>query len=433
MTARRTGKTMSDGRINFDRDTRRVIALRSGYRCAHPECNGRTTVGPARQPDKNEDTGQASHIFAASKRGPRGQGNLSHEELGSVTNGIWLCEKHADQVDANDGRDYPPPVLLGWKAAHEFKIAREHGAMLHPFGWIEGIHIIDGPVFKPDQRITFANLNVIVGNNEVGKTTICEWLWSLKNSSTLWRWGAYPENAARNYHDVKVAIDFRAPARHQLFLEIAGGRTSFTLDTQKFPFSPIGYEVVAPHRESRSGGASVPDQTFISQCLGMDEIEVQALAEYINESPGVFLKGAEWKDVQIEDDEPLVRNLYCTLPNGHTLPFRGISGGETGAVLIDLAIARAKLMAVHRPTLLIIETGGLSMREKFLSLFLEALAAPDTPFQSIIVTTELQDDEVWGGWQVIRLMRETSLGIGGQLTEIIVGDVHRIPTNEGMT
>jgi hypothetical protein len=201
----------------------------------------------------------------------------------------------------------------------------------------------------------------------------------------------------------------------------------FTVDTQKFPFSPIGYEVVALHRESRSGGPSIPDQTFISQCVGMDEIEVQALAEHINENPGVFLRGAEWKDVQIEDDGPRVRNLYCNLPNGSTLSFRGISGGETGAVLIDLAIARAKLLAVHRPTLLMIETGGLSMDEKFLSRFLEVLAAPDTPFQSIIVTTELQHDEHWGGWQVIRLKREQSLGKEGQFTEIIVGDVHRIP------
>jgi hypothetical protein len=114
-------------------------------------------------------------------------------------------------------------VLLGWKAAHEFRIAREHGAMLHPFGWIESLHIIDAPVFKPDQRIAFASLNVIVGKNGVGKTTICEWLWSLKDSSILWRWGAYPQGSGRKYHGVKVAIDFRAPARHHLEMEISGG------------------------------------------------------------------------------------------------------------------------------------------------------------------------------------------------------------------
>jgi hypothetical protein len=72
---------------------------------------------------------------------------------------LALCQA-CRSVDTNDGKDYPPPVLLGWKAAHEFKIAREHGTMMHPFGWIESLHIIDATVFKPDQRITFANVNV---------------------------------------------------------------------------------------------------------------------------------------------------------------------------------------------------------------------------------------------------------------------------------
>jgi hypothetical protein len=52
--------------------------------------------------------------------------------------------------------------------------------------------------------------------------------------------------------------------------------------------------------------------------------------------------------------------------------------------LIDLAIAIARLLAAHRPTLPIIETDGLSMAEKFLSLFLKALSSPDVPFQSIV-------------------------------------------------
>jgi hypothetical protein len=416
--------TMSKARVDFSANTKWIIALRSGYRCAHPECNARTTVGPAKQPDEYEDTGRASHIFAAAKRGPRGRGNLSPDELRSVANGIWLCAEHADQVDTNNGKDYPPHVLLGWKAAHESRIAREHDAMLHPFGWIERLHIIDAPVFKPDQRINFANVNVIVGDNGVGKTTICEWLWSLKDSSTLLRWGAYPSSSGRKYGDVKVAIDFRAPAQHHVVLEITGGRTIFTLDKQKFPFSPVGYEVSALRCESRFLVPSEGDQAFIAKCLQMDEIEVQALADYVNESPGIFLKGTEWEDVEDEDGGDPIRRLNCLLPNGHKLPFRGISGGETGAVLVDLAIVRAKLLAVHRPTLLIIETGGLSVGEKFLLLFLNALSSPDIPFQSIVVTTGLEDDAVWGGWQVIRLNRLASLGVEGQFTDIVVGDVH---------
>ena len=64
------------------------------------------------------------------------------------------------------------------------------------------------------------------------------------------------------------------------------------------------------------------------------------------------------------------------------------------------------------------------MSEEFLSSFLEALSAPDTPFQSIMVTTQLGDDQVWGGWQVIRLDRPRSSGLGEPITKVAVGEVH---------
>lgn len=414
----------SDARENFSSPTKRTIALRSGYRCAHPECDGRTTIGPAKEPDKHEDTGKACHIFAASKRGPRGQGNLKPAELASVTNGIWLCSEHADQVDTNDGKDYPPPVLLGWKAAHEFRIAREHGAMLYPFGWIEALHIIDAPVFKPDQTITFSNVNVIVGDNEVGKTTICEWLSCLKDSSALWRWGAYPSSGGRKYGDVKVAIDIRAPARHHVRLEISGGRSTFSVDDQNFPFSPVGYEISAIHEDTKRARGE-DDHILIANALRMNPIDVQALAEHINDNPGVFLKRASWEDVVDEDTGKKSRELKCDLAgDGHGSTFKTLSGGETGAVLLDLSIARAKIMAAYRPTLLTAETSGLSMSPEFLSQYLVALSSPDIPFQTIFVTTALDEKAAWGGWQVIRLNRPRKAQLGTQETEIVVGEIH---------
>jgi hypothetical protein len=62
-------------------------------------------------------------------------------------------------------------------------------------------------------------------------------------------------------------------------MEIIGGRTSFMFDKQKFPFSPVGYEVSAVRRDHRSAGPSELDQVFVAKCLGIDEIEVQALAD----------------------------------------------------------------------------------------------------------------------------------------------------------
>jgi hypothetical protein len=188
-------------------------------------------------------------------------------------------------------------VLLSWKAAHEFRIAREHGAMLYPFGWVESLHIIDAPVFKPDQRIVFANANVITGDNSIGKTTICEWLSSLKDPSKLWRWGAYPRLAGQTYPDVHVAIDLRAPDRQHLELDIEGGRPTFTLENQKFPFCPIIYEVDIVAQERRFNPAE-GDQVYLANCLQLDEISVQALADYITGSPGIYLKGVEWGEAE---------------------------------------------------------------------------------------------------------------------------------------
>jgi len=228
---------------------------------------------------------------------------------------------------------------------------------------------------------------------------------------------------------VKLAIDLRSPDRHHVELEVTGGRTNFTVDNRKFPFSPIGYEVSALRCQS----LSLPDgdQTFIAKCLQMDEIGVQALADHINESPGLVLKEAEWGEAENEEGGEPVRYLYCVLADGHKRPFRSLSGGETGAVLVDLAIAKANILAAYRPTLLIIEARGLSMGEEYLSLFLKTLSSPDMPFQSIVVTTQLDDDAVWGGWQVIRLNRPGPLGVRGQFTEIVVGDMHSgVPTSD---
>lgn len=420
---------MRSTRRDFNSKTKRTIAFRSGYRCAHPGCKGRTTIGPGKKIDSCENTGVASHIYAAAKRGPRGHGNLSPQELSSAANGVWLCAKHARQVDENDGRDYPPPVLLSWKAAHEFKIAREHGSMVHPFGWIESLHIIEAPVFRPNQRITFANVNVILGNNGVGKTTICEWLSVLKDSATLARWGAYPKKPDQKYGGVRVGIDLRSPDHHHLEFDIANGRVTFSLDGLRRPFSPIGYEIASLISEHRRIDLSAGDHDYISRYLGIDEIGAQALVEHISENPGIFLKSAEWRDV-IDDDGKSIRRLYCGLPDGKMRWFGVLSGGETGAVLLDLTIARAKILSSFRPTLLMVDTTNFSMGGDLLSIFLEALAAPDIPFQSIVVSNELADSTIWGGWQVIRLDRPRSADWEGQLTEIAVGDMHSVLRDE---
>lgn len=212
-------------------------------------------------------------------------------------------------------------MLLGWKAVHEFKIAREHGAMLNPFGWIESLKIVDAPIFKPAQQISFANANVLVGGNGVGKTTLCEWLSCLAGSAALSRWGAYSEDNAR-HSDIEVEFEIRAPTRQRAVLKVISGKPSITLDGKAFPFSPIGYEVVTllSAREVQASWEE-GDHIYIAKRLNIDAIEAQALTDFIASDQGVFLKGAAWEDVQDEDAEKPVRQLRCNLMKNFTQLF----------------------------------------------------------------------------------------------------------------
>src|SRR5262249_48681623 len=101
------------------------------------------------------------------------------------------------------------------------------------------------------------------------------------------------------------------------------------------------------------------------------------------------------------------------------------------AVLIDLAIARAKILSTRRPTLLIIEMDETSLDSTFMSEYLKVLASPDIPFQSILVTNRLHGVFQWGGWQGIRLHQSRAEGGRRALTEVIVGDVHSAPRAAG--
>jgi hypothetical protein len=153
----------------------------------------------------------------------------------------------------------------------------------------------------------------------------------------------------------------------------------------------------------------------------MDEAGVQALVDHITESPGIFLKGAEWRVAEEDADRGALRYLYCTLPDGRKRRLRLLSESEIGAVLVNLAVARAKKFAINRPTLLIIDRHSFSRAGagKLLSLFLNALSSPVMPFQTIVVSNELEDNVMWGGWQVIRLSQPRDGG-----TEVVVGDMY---------
>jgi hypothetical protein len=106
-----------NGRLNrddFSIGVISVLAHRAGFRCSKPDCRA-LTVGPSSEGfDKRMCVGVAAHITAASPGGKRYDPALSPEQRASVTNGIWLCQTHAKEVD-DDATRHTVGVLRAWK------------------------------------------------------------------------------------------------------------------------------------------------------------------------------------------------------------------------------------------------------------------------------------------------------------------------------
>lgn len=119
-------------------------------------------------------TGVAAHITAASRKGPRYDSDMSSEERSSETNGIWLCQIHGKLIDDNPSR-CTVVELRRWKAQHEKWIFDrvESGTELFNSG-VCRLGFGNVGVFCNDFRVSLGRNNVLVGDNETGKTSFCE-------------------------------------------------------------------------------------------------------------------------------------------------------------------------------------------------------------------------------------------------------------------
>ena len=106
-------------RDDFSQKTKDILAKRVGYNCSNPDCM-RPTVGPKQGQDSALSLGQAAHITAAAKGGPRYDPSLTSEERKSIHNGLWLCYSCATLID-RDEFFYTSDLLHSWKKVAEQK------------------------------------------------------------------------------------------------------------------------------------------------------------------------------------------------------------------------------------------------------------------------------------------------------------------------
>ena len=107
-----------------DREWKMLAATSGGY-CAFPGCDLHL-VAPGADQDDAAFLGEAAHIVADSRQGPRGRSEMSDEDRDKHTNLILFCGVHHKLID-DQPRTYSVPVLQQMKRDHETRMRQRNG------------------------------------------------------------------------------------------------------------------------------------------------------------------------------------------------------------------------------------------------------------------------------------------------------------------
>lgn len=161
-------------REEFTVATRDSIAKRAGFICSYPGCRRMTVAGSLDRKSGLTLTGVAAHISAAAVGGPRYDDSLRPEERSNEDNGIWVCQAHGKFIDDN-ATVCTVEELHRWKRQHERWVFDRVslGEELAPHGTVR-LTIREVGVLRGEHSVRFSRVNVLIGKNESGKTTIAE-------------------------------------------------------------------------------------------------------------------------------------------------------------------------------------------------------------------------------------------------------------------
>lgn len=105
-------------RDSFSASVKKKLAERVSWKCSFPGC-GRITIGPGHKDLKDTiNLGEAAHINAASRKGPRYSEEMTPDERKSIDNAIWMCAQHAKMID-KDYTIYSAATIKQWKLIAE--------------------------------------------------------------------------------------------------------------------------------------------------------------------------------------------------------------------------------------------------------------------------------------------------------------------------
>ena len=370
---------MTTERAEFPARVRRLIAERAGYRCSKPDCR-RPTLGPGPGPNDIVCIGTASHVYSAAPGGPRGTGGLTFEERQSASNGIWLCADHSRLIDTNQGWNYPAQLLHSWRRLHETYLTQEMRGLVTPYGLITEITVRQGPAALVGRAISLSILNVVVGYNETGKSTLLDLLACV----------AAPDRFSGRSWNAGLAADIQwfDPQPHMLRLHTQDGRVSFALDQKPVPFLPAPYRPVVVRTPRRY-------LTGIRDVAELLHLDTSSFLNLLVEVPD-RVQG-QVSHVEVVNGAPLVRLRSWPEPvqlEGHP------GSAAVWTVVFETAIALAQVYAETGPTLLLIDDFGEFFHPKLTHEMFKLLTDRTRGFQTVVVTHCLLPAEVQQHWSI---------------------------------
>ncbi|BDS15686.1 hypothetical protein [Aureispira anguillae] len=186
---------MGKNRDNFTQKTKRILAQRVAYRCSFPGCRKNTVGAGHKNPEHVVLLGDAAHISAAAKNGPRYSPNMTIEERRSINNGIWLCKIHAALID-KDYTQYSIDTIKQWKVLAEQETQEE-------------LKIFNSPIVQPKTLVALGTNIVFEGTWE----TVTQKTWSFLVHSFV----KGDETILRDF----IALDSNTP-NHFIVVETQG-------------------------------------------------------------------------------------------------------------------------------------------------------------------------------------------------------------------
>lgn len=102
-----------------------TLAKRAANICSNPDCRA-ITSGPADDPEKAVNVGEAAHIYGANPGSARYDEAMVSADRAAITNAIWLCGNCHKLVDTDEAQ-FPAGLLFEWQREHIRYVSEQVG------------------------------------------------------------------------------------------------------------------------------------------------------------------------------------------------------------------------------------------------------------------------------------------------------------------